>query len=324
MQFDINCKDAKLVSNSNYPINVSVIVPVYNAERFIFECLSSIIKQDFESFEVLVSDDCSSDRTLLVLDQFREYDCVKIFCQPKNLGITKNCNFLLHQAKGKYVCFFAGDDVMLPTKLQKQFLFMQRHPHYSFCYHKAEILRSYPGDLRKIFRFKAKPQLKDVEDVIKRMGVPESMSMMVRASSIPEKMFSENYNYVSDWLMQIELALDGGIGFIDEYLCQYRKFGDNNNKDLSSYEHEFIELLDYVQNGYPLLSAACKEGKARYLLGSSFREARVDRRREILRESCRLHFTPISAFLLLACYVPFVGRLFSFAYSKRMVLKRYI
>jgi glycosyltransferase involved in cell wall biosynthesis len=312
------------VANSNPPIDISVIVPVYNAERFILECLNSIIEQDFESLEVLVSDDCSSDSTRLVLDQFRDHDCIKIFYQPKNLGITKNCNFLLQQAKGKYICFFAGDDVMLPTKLHKQFLFMERNPHCSFCYHKIEILRTYPGQVVNTTKLKAKPPLKDAADIIKKMGVPGSMSMMVKASSIPDRMFSENYNYVSDWLMQIDLALDGDIGFINEFLCQYRNFGDNNGKDISGYEHEFISLLEYVETEYPLLTRACKEGRARYLLGSSFREGRVLRRREILKESVNLHLTLISGFLLIVCYVPFIGRLFAFVYSKRMVLKKYI
>lgn len=306
------------------PVSVSVIVPVYNSQDFIFECLTSINEQDFESFEILVSDDCSSDKTPLVLAQFETCKRIKIFSQPKNLGITKNCNFLLRQARGKYVCFFAGDDVMLPQKLRKQFLFMERNSQCSFSYHNAEILLSYPGTQRDIIRLRAKPPLQDAADVIKQMGVPESMSMMVRASSIPEKLFNEDYDYVSDWLMQIELSLKGSIGFIDEFLCQYRKHSDNNNKDFDVYEHEFIELLNNVATEYPILSDACKAGKARYLLGRAFRETDNARRRVILKESCRLRFMPISVFLLVACYVPWIGSVFSFAYSKRMLLKRCI
>ena len=124
--------------------------------------------------------------------------------------------------------------------------------------------------------------------------------------------------------MQIDLALEGDIGFINEFLCQYRKYGDTNSKDISGYEHEFISLLEYVEKEYPLLTPACKEGRARYLLGSSFREVSALRRREILKESINLHFTLINVCLLMACYVPFVGRLFTFAYSKRMFLKKYI
>lgn len=309
--------------NNNPSIDISVIVPVYNAELFISECLNSIIEQNFKSIEVLVSDDCSSDSTRLVLDQFKEHESIKIFYQSKNLGITKNCNFLLQQAKGKYICFFAGDDVMLPTKLCKQFLFMERNPHFSFCYHNVEILRTYPGQEVNTIRLKAKPPLKDASDVIKKMGVPGSMSMMVKASSIPDSMFNENYKYVSDWLMQIDLALDGDIGFINEFLCQYRKFGDNNAKDIKDYEYEFISLFEYVEKECPSLVSACKEGKARYLLGSSFREDSVLRRRKILKESINLHFRLITVFVLMACYVPFAGRLFAFAYSRRMFLKKY-
>lgn len=312
------------MANNTTAIDISVIVPVYNAEQFISACLNSIIAQDFDSLEVLVSDDCSSDGTRLVLDQFIAHKCIKIFYQPKNLGITKNCNFLLQQAKGKYICFFAGDDVMLPTKLHKQFLFMERNTHCSFSYHKVEILNTLPGQVVNTTKSKSKAPLKDAADIIKKMGVPGSMSMMVKASSIPDRMFSEKYNYVSDWLMQIDLALDGGIGFIDEFLCQYRNFGDNNGKDITDYEHEFISLLENVETEFPSLARACKEGKARYLLGRSFREGSILRRREILKKSVKLNLTPVSGFLLVSCYVPFIEKLFSFVYSKRMFLKKFI
>ena len=305
-------------------VAVSVIVPAYNAENFIAECLQSIIDQNFDSFEVLVSDDKSTDGTALEIKKFERYDNIFTYYQSKNLGITNNANFLLERCKGKYICFFAGDDVMLQGKISKQFFFMEKHYDYSFCYHHAEILHS--GSAHDDFRtrLKAARVLHRPEDIIRQMGVPAVMSMMVRASLLPESFFNTDYKYISDWLIQIELSMNGPVGFIDEYLCLYRKYGDNNSKDLSVYEHEFLSLLDYVENEYPLLSSACKEGKARYLLGSSFRETKSSKRREILKESCGLHFTTISAVCLMACYVPFLGRLFAFAYAHRMFLKKYI
>ena len=303
-------------------ISVSVIVPAYNSEKFIVECLQSIRSQNFDSIEILVSDDNSSDNTAFEIKKFEHYDNVIAFYQAKNLGITKNCNFLLERCKGKYICFFAGDDVMLQDKLRKQFFFMEEHSDYSFCYHNAEILHSNSGHPEFQTKFKPKRVLNNAETLIKEMGVPASMSMMVRASKLPKTLFNNDYKYVSDWLMQIELALNGEVGFIDEYLCKYRKYGENNGKDISVYESEFTGLLDYVETKYPLLASACKEGKARYLLGRSFRVTDASRRREILKMSFKLHSTPVSVLLLITSYIPLTNRLFTFAYAHRMFLKK--
>lgn len=308
---------------NNNKIDISVIVPVYNAEKFIEDCLYSIIKQDFKSIEILVSDDYSTDNTRDILLKFKRFNQIKIFFQTQNIGITANCNFLLQNASGKYISFFAGDDIMLPSKLKKQFEFMENNPLCSFCYHRAEILLTNENGNTKDIRFKEKPPLKSVEDIIDNMGVPESMSMLVRSSSINPSGFNDSYQYISDWLMQIELAMAGEIGFIDEYLCKYRKYGINNGK-ANSYEDEFLLLLEYVQSKYPLLSDICKKGKSRYLLGRSFRETSSSLRRKILKNACNENLSLLNFICLIVSYIPFSGFIFRVIYNNRLILKKHI
>ena len=306
------------------PISVSVIVPVYNSVKFVNECLDSIINQDFESLEVLVSDDASTDKTRDIL---KKYECIKnfkVFYQSNNLGITQNCNFLLKQAEGKYVCFFAGDDIMLLGKIRKQFEFMEVNPNYSFSYHPAEIFNTESGT--KILNTNQNPKhaIKDAKSLITEMGIPASMSIMAKRSMLPNSLFNNKFNYVSDWLMQIEMAMNGDIGFIDEVLCKYRKYGDNNGKVISSYEYEFLSVLDYVSNRYPELYTACSIGKSRYLVGKSFRVSDNFQRREILKLSLKLSFSFMNIALLLISYAPFSKNIFIFVYKYRYPLKRFL
>ena len=302
-------------------VSISVIVPVYDSEKFVVECLNSILVQDFDSFEVLVSDDGSADNTREILHQYARQPNVRIFYQEKNLGITENCNFLLDQAVGKYVCFFAGDDVMLQGKLQKQFSFMEEHPEYSLCYHPADVFETITG--RTILTTNRMPSgaINNVGSLIEKMGIPASMSIMARVDMLPDNRFLEKFRYVSDWLMQIELAMAGDIGFIDEVLCRYRKYGDNNGKDISSYEYEFVSMLEYVSVKYPELSAYCAVGKVRYLVGKSFRVKSSKECREILFESLRekVGFFNLSLFFI-SC-LPFSHNLFTFVYKNRYTLK---
>ena len=300
---------------------VSVIVPVYNSDKFIKECLDSILNQDFENFEVLVSDDASTDESRDIL---KKYECInnfKIFYQALNLGITKNCNFLLERAKGKYVCFFAGDDIMLPGKIGKQFSFMEGNSNYSFSHHSAEIFDSESG--KKILNTNENPKhaIKHVKSLITEMGVSAPMSIMARQSMLPSNFFNSEFNYVSDWLMQIEMAMNGDIGYMDEILCKYRKYGNNNGKDISSYEHEFLSVLDFVSKKYPELCITCSSGKSRYLVGKSFRVGDSSQRREILKLSLKLKFSFMNIAILLISYAPFSKNIFIFMYKRRYSLK---
>ncbi len=303
-------------------VSISVIVPTYNSEKFIEDCLDSILMQDFDSFEVLVSDDKSTDSTREVLKKYGEVSNLKVFYQDVNLGITRNCNFLLEQSKGRYICFFAGDDVMLPGKLRKQFKFMEQNVSYSFCYHQAEIFNTYSGRTILNTDQKSKHVIQDVDTLISAMGVPASMSIMARKTMLPKGFFNNKFKYVSDWLIQIELALNGQIGFISEVLCKYRKYNENNGKDLNSYEDEFMSVLDHVSKKYPELKSACSNGKSRYLIGKSFRVDGPPERRSILKHSVKLNVTLINTVLLFISYIPFSNNAFLFIYKHRYSLKK--
>jgi len=300
---------------------VSVIVPVYNGELFIKECLDSIISQNFDELEILVSDDASTDNTKFILDEYLENKKIKIFFQKTNLGITENCNFLLKKATGKYICFFAGDDIMLPNKISKQFLFMESNKNLSFSYHLVDIFNSDTGKSIAITNHQKSSKTVDVNNIIREMGIPASMSMMVRKSMLPNNLFDKKFNYLSDWLMQIELSINGNIGHINQVLCRYRKYGDNNGKDISLYEHEFIDLLDYVMNKYPTLSHSCLKGKARYFFGKAFRVSGVYQRKLALKQALNSRFTLLSFIFLIILYFPFSNKIFNYIYNKRFILK---
>lgn len=302
-------------------VSISVIVPVYNSERFIVECLDSILEQDFDSFEVLVSDDGSVDTTRKILRQYELHPLIRIFYQDDNLGITGNCNFLLEQATGTFICFFAGDDVMLQGKLRKQFSFMEENSMCSFCYHPAEVFDAATGKTILTTNQNPSRAINNAASLVKEMGIPASMSIMTRASMLPSHGFLDDFRYVSDWLMQIDLAMIGGVGFVDEVLCRYRKYGNNNGKEIASYEHEFLSMLDYVITKYPVLKESCRSGRARYLLGKSFRVNSPSERRKILFNSLKERVSVLHLFLLFVSYIPYSSYLFSFIYKKRYMLK---
>ena len=102
---------------------MSVCVITYNQERYIGQCLQSLVEQktDFD-FEVIVGDDCSTDGTLAVVQEFvnRYPDIVRTILQPTNTGGSKNYLQVHAAAIGTYVAHVDGDDYALPGKLQAQ------------------------------------------------------------------------------------------------------------------------------------------------------------------------------------------------------------
>ena len=125
---------------------ISVIVPVYNAEKYLNACVESILAQDYKNFELLLVEDGATDASGVLCDKWREKDKrIRVFHQ-ENGGAAKARNFGVAMAKGEYVAFVDSDDVIAPSYLQT-------------LYHLAEetgadiagcgFVRVYPGEKEK-------------------------------------------------------------------------------------------------------------------------------------------------------------------------------
>lgn len=105
---------------------VSVIMPAYNAVRFIEESVDSVLNQTEADLELVVVDDCSNDGTCeLLLGLSRTDDRIKFFKNARNLGAAGTRNFGLQQARGRFIAFLDADDVWDLGKLERQLGFMQ-------------------------------------------------------------------------------------------------------------------------------------------------------------------------------------------------------
>ena len=99
---------------------ISIVVPLYNAEKYIETCIISILNQTFENFELIIVDDCSTDRSLEIVQTYKD-PRIKIVSQFKNSGESASRNLGLANARGKYVYFMDDDDALLPDCLETFF-----------------------------------------------------------------------------------------------------------------------------------------------------------------------------------------------------------
>ena len=105
---------------------VSIIVPMYNAEKFIGKTIESVLAQTYQNWEMLIMNDVSTDNSLAVVSGYAKKDKrIKIINTEKNVGVVKGRNFLIDLASGKYIAFLDADDYWHNEKLEKQIKFMK-------------------------------------------------------------------------------------------------------------------------------------------------------------------------------------------------------
>ena len=115
-------------------MSVSIITPTFNSERFIAETIVSVQAQTYQDWEMIIIDDCSTDRTAEIVASFQEKDSrIKYFYNSTNKGSAFSRNLALQNAKGKWIAFLDSDDLWLPEKLEKQIEFMTKNNfHFSY------------------------------------------------------------------------------------------------------------------------------------------------------------------------------------------------
>lgn len=100
---------------------ISVIIPVYNVEKYLPECLESILNQTFQGFEIICVDDGSTDRSLDILQEYKRKDDRFVILQQRHAGAGIARNHGLKLAEGKYIQFLDSDDYFEPTLLEEMY-----------------------------------------------------------------------------------------------------------------------------------------------------------------------------------------------------------
>lgn len=204
-------------------MKVSVIVLTYNHERFILPCLKAIAGQRFGDFEVVISDDCSTDKTPEVVSKFAEENPkFRFFQTEKNLGPAGNFEYALRQCTGELLAICEGDDVWVsPEKLNLQTRAFEGkeislvYADYSKIDDKGEVIRE--SVLEK------QSEQFGLKDLIDKHG-PSTNSTMIRKSSLPEKLPRDFFEVVNPDVFILGYALLRGDSiFIDQVLSAHRE-----------------------------------------------------------------------------------------------------
>lgn len=219
---------------------VSVITPVYNAEKVIGATLESVFNQTYPNIEIILVDDCSTDNSKTVIEEYaKSHPEIVYFRQPTNQGAGAARNKALELAKGQYVAFLDADDLWHPEKTEKQ-VNLLKEKNGSFSYTAIEMIDCEGKIVKK--KRKVKESV-DYKFLLKNTMIATSTVLIDRSIKgdfrMPLRRGGQDY---ATWLM---LLRDGSIAYgINEVLEQYRV---GNKKSLSGEKRKSIKQVWEIQ-----------------------------------------------------------------------------
>lgn len=203
---------------------VSVITLTYNQEKYIRQALDGILNQKTNfKFEVIVSDDCSIDKTAEIIREYakKHPKMIKPILREKNIGAAENSAQTFRIAKGIYIALCEGDDYWTdPEKLQRQVDFLDSHPDYSVCFHPVKIHFENGEEKDSLYPDPARDQEFTRRRLLKENYIQTNSVMYRRQPSyanLPTNVLP------GDWFLHLYHARFGKIGFINRCMAVYRR-----------------------------------------------------------------------------------------------------
>lgn len=198
------------------PPKVTVLIPVYNREKYVASAIESILVQSFTDFELLLIDDSSTDGSVGILRSYTTDPRVRLVCNGDNLGEFKTRNKGIDLARGEYIAMLDSDDWAYPTRLKKQVAFLDRHRDFAVVgawatemdekgrsLRRVKILPVLPGELRSRLLFRS---------------CHHHSSIMARTAVLQEYRYREQYVVSADVDLFVRLARKYKLGNLPKIL----------------------------------------------------------------------------------------------------------
>lgn len=225
-------------------IKVSVIVPVYNIEKYIEKCLKTLTEQTLKEIEIIVVDDGSTDNSAEVIEKIKN-DKI-IFIKKENTGVAKTRNLALKQAKGEYIGFIDGDDYVELTMYEKMYNKAKEENADIVCCKYDRIYNS-KRILCKVGEVENYNKSLQENPELLNCGVPYIWNKIFKKTLIEENNFEfENYRIFEDLLFTYKCFLKANkISIVDEVFYHYIR--NRNSSVMSSFSYKLFDIFDVMK-----------------------------------------------------------------------------
>ncbi|MDR3593876.1 glycosyltransferase [Clostridium sp.] len=203
---------------------VTVLMSVYNGEKFLEEAIESILNQTFSDFEFLIINDGSTDNSVKIIESFED-SRIRLINNEKNLKLIASLNKGVSLAKGKYIARMDCDDISMPDRLEKEVKFLESNQEYGLVGTWYTVIdgegvekynRSYPSNNELIKLFLS-------------LNCPLAHgSIMGKTELFKQNAYGSKEHYaVEDYELWVRMAKTTKIHNIPEYLFKYRIYGES-------------------------------------------------------------------------------------------------
>jgi len=254
---------------------VTVVIPAYNAERFIADTLRSVQSQTFRDFEVVVVDDGSTDRTAAIVDAFGP-PVQRV--HQRNGGVSRARNAGIGSARGRFIAFLDADDLWDPFKLEAQVTLLKARTELGFCY---TGVRHIDGEGRVSSVKPARDHLDLCRTLLLESSVIAISSVVVRRELVEQSGgFDPDFSQCADWDFWIRMSRLAQYAAVTAPLVGYRTAPGNMSSNVSLLERDTFAVLDkfFATEGataYLSIKRQCYGNHWMILAGSYLHDAKL-------------------------------------------------
>ncbi len=267
---------------------VTIIMPVYNGEKYLKEAVGSILNQTYPDFLLLCIDDCSQDRSLEILNQFNDKR-IKVLQNNINKGIAYTRNRGIEMAETEYIAFLDDDDIALPYRLEHEIKYLDCHPEIQVVGGHQRQIDGVGNDINKQWSVCLNPDY--IKAYLLLNNTVVNGSAMVRRKFVNKHniRFKDNMCGAEDYLFWVECSLHGKIKNLDEVFLLWRVAGQNETFDMiNNHSEERFNALYYIKDYAFKQNGFCIEKDEMKLLCKIFYEEGEPGNLEDLKELYRI------------------------------------
>jgi glycosyltransferase involved in cell wall biosynthesis len=207
-------------------MKVSVLVMTYNHANFIRQALESVLMQTTNfAYEILISEDCSTDGTREIVTEFQQRypDKIRLLLSEQNLHSNAIVVRGIQAAQGQYIALLDGDDYWTsPDKLQKQVDFLDSHPECAMCFHNAAVVYEDGSQKARNWTSPHQKEISTLEDMWLGNFIATCSTMFRRGLCGEVPAWYDSLFPITDWPLHLLNAEQGNIGYVNEVMGAYR------------------------------------------------------------------------------------------------------
>jgi len=197
---------------------ISVVLPVYNEEKFIGECIESILNQTYTDFELIIINDASTDRSLEIINSFNDQRII-VINNLENYGIVKSLNKGCLKSRGEFIARIDANDIAVETRFEKQLKYLNSNPNCAVVFSPILIIDSEGNSLEKIEGRYIQHEL--IQTWLFYKNCFFHTAGMMRKLILPDPPYIED-NFAEDYNLWVDLLLTHELHILDEVLMKVR------------------------------------------------------------------------------------------------------